>query len=68
MDSRIDSIPMSIRQDGSSFKAAFTIANAGYFVFATGITQREFIELLISICEAPRENTQDVVEYILEHG
>ena len=37
-------------------------------VDSRGITQHEFIELLISICEAPRENTQDVVEYILEHG
>ena len=68
MDSQIGLIPMSVRQDENSFDAAFTIANAGYFVSATGITQSEFIELLISICEAPRENTQDVVEYILEHG
>ena len=50
------------------FRALFTIENTGYIVSAKGITQREFIELLISICEAPRENTQDVVEYILERG
>ena len=50
------------------FRALFTIENAGYIISARGVTQREFIELLISICEAPRENTQDVVEYILENG
>ncbi len=73
-DSRIGDIDMSLKRrydyyyNVPSMGAIFTIENAGYIVSATGITQREFIELLISICEAPRENTQDVVEYILEHG
>ena len=67
-DSRIGDTPMALVLRGDSYMARFTIANADYSVSATGVTQREFIKLLISICEAPRENTQDVVEYILEHG
>ena len=72
-DSRIGDVDMSLLVQYDYYgtrrlRALFTIENAGYIVSATGITQREFIKLLISICEAPRENTQDVVEYILEHG
>ena len=67
-DSRIGDTHTALVWHDGRYEARFTIANADYSVSATGITQREFIELLISICEAPRENTQDVVEYILEHG
>ena len=67
-DSRIGDTPMALVLHGDRYTACFTIENAEYVVSAKGITQREFIELLISICEAPRENTQDVVEYILENG
>ena len=72
-DSRIGDVDMSIVVQHDyygtrRFRALFTIENAGYIISARGVTQREFIELLISICEAPRENTQDVVGYILENG
>ena len=77
-DSVLGDVPMTViynkswdfTRDGEVtfyFGAEFAIGGTRYMVDSRGITQREFIELLISICEAPRENTQDVVEYILEH-
>ncbi len=70
MDSTIGSTALSIRQDALNLEAFMTVGNASYQISVNRdvMSQREFIELLISICEVPRENTQDVVEYILEHG
>ena len=70
LDSTIGSTALSIRQDALNLEAFMTVGNASYQISVNRdvMSQREFIELLISICEVPRENTQDVVEYILEHG
>ena len=70
MDSYIGDTAISVRQSYGHFYAFMTVGNASYQISVNRdvMSQSEFIELLISICEAPRENTQDVVEYILEHG
>ena len=70
MDSYIGDTAISVRQSYGHFYAFMTVGNASYQISVNRdvMSQREFIELLISICEAPRENTQDVVEHILEHG
>ena len=43
------------------FEAYFIAGNAAYFVRSNGMNQQEFIELLISIYEAPRPVTEDAL-------
>lgn len=68
--SRIGDVPVALRYEntrwGTTVGAVFTLGNTGYEVSSRNVSQREFVELLLSICEAPRENTQDVVAYVLE--
>lgn len=72
MDSRIGEIPAAVcnmeNPNRTHFTAMLKIANAGYYIEALGLTQREFTELLISICEAPHSETQSVLDYILQNN
>jgi len=62
LDSRIGDVELAVMRGGS---AVFVLGNAAYDIQCIGLSQREFIELLISICETPQECTLDVMEYIL---
>lgn len=67
LDSKIgDTVISVVQTDRGGYHAFFTIQNAAYEVLVSGLTQREFTELLISICEAPHPETQNVIDYVLQ--
>ena len=66
LDSRIGDMPLSVLHPEYAvwdrlFEAYFVAGNAAYFVRSNGMNQQEFIELLISIYEAPRPVTEDAL-------
>ena len=66
LDSRIGDMPISVLNCEASvwdrdLEAYFIAGNAAYFIRTNAMTQQEFIELLISVCEAPRPVTEDAV-------
>ncbi len=66
LDSRIGDMPLSVLNcEASSWdrdlEAYFIAGNAAYFIRSNVMTQQEFIELLISIYEAPRPVTEDAI-------
>ena len=66
LDSRIGDMPLSVLNcEFSPWKRdleAYCIAgNAAYFIRSNAMTQQEFIELLISVYEAPRPVTEDAI-------
>ena len=66
LDSRIGDMPLSVLNcEASSWdrdlEACFIAGNAAYFIRSNVMTQQEFIELLISIYEAPRPVTEDAI-------
>ena len=66
LDSRIGDMPLSILNCESSpwdrdFEAYFIVGNAAYFIRSNAMSQQEFIELLISIYEAPRPFTENAI-------
>ena len=66
LDSRIGDMPLSVLNHEYAvwdrfFEAYFVAGNAAYFVRSNGMTQQEFIELLISVYEAPRPVTEDAL-------
>ncbi len=50
------------------YKAYFEAGNAAYEVLAQGVTQREFIDLLISIYASPRPETRNFFDVILPNA
>ena len=73
-DSRLGELSLRVMcrswNDGKyTFHAAFTLNGVGYEISTLGqVSQREFVDLLISLYEASEPIQTDVVEYILEHG
>lgn len=66
LDSRIGDMPLSVLNCEYSpwdrdLEACFIAGNAAYFIRSNAMTQQEFIELLISIYEAPRPVTEDAI-------
>lgn len=66
LDSRIGDMPLSVLNcEASSWdrdlEAYFIAGNAAYFIRSNVMTQQEFIELLISIYEAPRLVKEDAI-------
>ena len=66
MNSRTGDMPLSVLHPEYAvwdrlFEAYFIAGNAAYFVRSNGMNQQEFIELLISIYEAPRPVTEDAL-------
>ena len=71
LDSRIGDMPLSVlirdNNAGNRYLDAYFIAgNAAYFIRAFGMTQQEFVELLISIYEAPRPVTQEPISALYD--
>lgn len=71
LDSRIGDMPLSILNCESSpwdrdFEAYFIAGNAAYFIRTNGMTQQEFVELLISIYEAPRPVTEEAISALYD--
>ena len=71
MNSMIGDMPLSVcywEDYGSAhtyYRACFTAGNAAYEIMMGGVTQREFIDLLISIYASPRPETRDFFDVIL---
>ena len=66
LDSRIGDMPLSVLNAEASvwdrdYEACFIAGNAAYFIRSNAMTQQEFIELLISVYEAPRPVTEDAL-------
>ncbi len=66
MNSRIGDMPLSVLNHEYAvwdrlFEAYFIAGNAAYFVRSNGMTQQEFIALLISVHEVPRPVTEDAL-------
>ena len=66
LDSRIGDMPLSVLNCEASvwdrdLEAYFIAGNAAYFIRTNALTQQEFVELLISIYEAPRPVTEDAI-------
>ncbi len=66
LNSRIGNMPLSVLNHEYAvwdrlFEAYFIAGNAAYFVRSNGMTQQEFIELLISLYEVPRPVTEDAL-------
>ena len=71
LNSRIGDMPISVLNcEASSWdrdlEAYFISGNAAYFIRTNAITQQEFIELLISIYEAPRPVTEDAISALYD--
>ena len=69
LDSRIGKMSLSVLSDEFSrwkrvFDAYAVKGNTAYFIRGRGVTQQEFIELLISIDEAPEPETRDPVSFL----
>ena len=71
LDSRIGDMPISVLNcEFSSWdrdlEAYFISGNAAYFIRTNAMTQQEFIELLISVYEAPRPVTEDAISALYD--
>lgn len=68
MDSRIGDIDLAIRYSGNAYNAFFVIEQTAYQVIGSSdeITQEDFIKLLISICEAPHPEKENMIDLVLE--
>ena len=71
LDSRIGDMPLSVLNCETSpwdrdLEAYFIAGNAAYFIRSNTMTQQEFIELLISIYEAPRPVTEDAISALYD--
>ncbi len=68
LDSRIGNMSLSVLRRGSSgicrYNAYAVKGNTAYFIYSAGMTQQEFVELLISIYEAPEPETRDPVSFL----
>ena len=69
LDSRIGDIPVSVKYtDSYAYSAFFTVEQTTYQIraLAEGVSQEEFIKLLISICEAPHPEKENLIDLVLE--
>ena len=69
LDSQIGNMSLSVLSRGSSsgmcrFNAYAVKGNTAYFIYSVGMTQQEFVQLLISIYEAPQPETRDPVSFL----
>lgn len=64
LDSRIGNMPISLLNKGRYYDAYLIKGNTAYFIQSNGMTQQEFIQLLISIYEAPEPETRDPVTFL----
>lgn len=69
LDSRIGNMPLSVLSREYSagtcrFNAYVVKGNTAYFIYSVGMTQKEFVELLISIYAAPQPETRDPVSFL----
>ncbi len=75
-NSNIGDMPLAVRYGKSVYgnpgdtyyRACFEAGNAAYEVLAQGVTQREFIDLLISIYASPRPETRNFFDVILPNA
>lgn len=77
LNSKIGDMPLAITYEERNspeqerymvYRAYFEAGNAAYEVFAQGVTQREFIDLLISIYASPRPETRNFFDVIMPNA
>lgn len=67
IDSQIGDISASIIVRGESYFSAFLIVEqTAYDIQATNLTQAEFVELILSICNAPHPEKENYIDFLLK--
>jgi len=67
IDSKIGDISASIIVRGKSYFSAFLLVEqTAYDIQANNLTQAEFIELILSICNAPRPEKENYIDFLLK--
>ena len=65
MDSMIGDIPASVVYKHQYWSAFFIIGETAYEIVVYNCTQAEFIELVLSICNSPRMEKENYIDFLL---
>lgn len=66
MDSMIGDIPVSVVYMHDYWSAFFIIGETAYEIVVYNCTQKEFVELILSVCNAPHPEKENYIDFLLQ--